>query len=277
MEPLSPRIRRLYLYLFVLLFLAILPLVILYADGWRFREGFGFVKTGGIFISVPYPNAEVFVDGERVGESGFLDRSFYIDNLAPSAYSVRVEADEFITWNRILVVEPQLVTDARALLIATDIHLAEVTTRPPVLDQVQVSAETFVTYAAAFATSTPIVASSTLPIDESDGAGLFLDRGDVSVKLMSADALPPSYFCGRPSFCVTEIPIERGAPTTSSAQFYSGGVVYLTDAGLYFSEVDIRPTALQVTLYEKPDIEFRILGDALLVKDGTKILQVVGL
>jgi hypothetical protein len=62
MQPLSPRIRRLYLFTFIALFFAILPLIILYADGWRYKQGFGFVRTGGVYVAVPYPDADVKLD-----------------------------------------------------------------------------------------------------------------------------------------------------------------------------------------------------------------------
>lgn len=277
MQPLPQRTRRLYLYVFVALFMAVLPVVILYADGWRFRQGHGFVRTGGIFIAVPYPGAHVYVGDIEVGRSGFLERSFYIDNLAPSAYMVRVEAENYATWSRMLIVEEQLVTDARVFLIPTKITSIELTTRSPVLDQRQISTETYAEYVQSFATTTGTLASSTLPVEESEGIGLFIIDGDVSVRWMREGALSPSVFCGRPSFCVTDIPVERGDEDVISARLFKGGVVYLTKTGLYFSEIDARPSPLVASLYSGAGIDFRVIGDALLVQDGERIFEVEGL
>ena len=112
MQPLSPTIRRLYLALFMFLFAALIPVVIFYADGWRYKSNYGFVRTGGIYISVSYPDANVYFNGAVIGTSGFLDHTFYIGDLAPSSYIVHVEKDGYLSWDKLLTVDEQLVTDA---------------------------------------------------------------------------------------------------------------------------------------------------------------------
>ena len=64
--------RRVYLVGFVVLFFLCVPVVLLFANGFRFEGGAGFVKTGGIYISVPYADAVVSMNGEEVGTSGLL-------------------------------------------------------------------------------------------------------------------------------------------------------------------------------------------------------------
>lgn len=285
MEPLSPNIRRLYLYFSVVLFMLLLPAVIFYADGWRFKRGFGFVRTGGIFVSVPYTGATVSINNEQVGESGFLERSFYVDNLAPSVYTLRVEREGNRTWERLLVVEPQLVTDARALLIPTEIDLIPVATTSPEIENEnepvqEVSLELYQEYLAVFtATSTATTtASTTIPIDESDGIGLFLREGNLFAGWLDKGALPPSIFCGRPSYCNPEITIERSEGEVNRAFFYNRGVVFSTkEGGIYFVEADIRPTALSVQLYSAKGAQVRLVGDTLLIRDGQTTYEVAGL
>ena len=46
MQPLSKNKRRVYLIGFVALFVLCLPVVLLFANGFRFEGGVGFVKTG---------------------------------------------------------------------------------------------------------------------------------------------------------------------------------------------------------------------------------------
>ena len=90
MQPLSKNKRRVYLVGFVVLFFLCVPVVLLFANGFRFEGGAGFVKTGGIYISVPYADAVVSMNGEEVGTSGLLKRGFYIDDLTPGSYVIGV-------------------------------------------------------------------------------------------------------------------------------------------------------------------------------------------
>jgi hypothetical protein len=276
MEPFPANRRRIYFALSVVLFLVLLPAVILYADGWRFKEGIGFVRTGGIYIAVPYPDATVSLNGETVGHSGFLQREFYFGDLAPSAYSVRVEGEGYRSWSRILVVEPKLVTDVRAVLLPEDIALSRLILSGSASSTKIVTRTAYDSYLLAFATTTA-VASSTLPLDEQDGIGLFLAKGDIIARWMRENN-PPSIFCGSPTLCESEMSIKRiGGPATD-ARFYGGGVVYRTEeGGIYFAEIDVRPTAVAAQLYATDEADMRIVDDALIVKSGDILYEVEGL
>lgn len=276
MQPFPAYQRRLYLGSFVALFLVLLPAVILYADGWRFKAGIGLVKTGGAFIEVPYPDATVTINADQVGHSGFLQRSFYIGNLAPSAYVVRVDREGYRSWGRILVVEPKLVTDARALLIPEDIELTRIMVSSVASSTKIVSRATYDAYLAVFATST--VASSTMPVDEESGIGLFVKNGDVIARWLQERNRPPSVFCLSPSLCASEFSVKREGGPALFAQFWRGGVVYRTkEGGIYFAEADVRPTPVSAQIYSSTGADMRVVGDALIVKSGNTLYEVEGL
>lgn len=277
MAPLSPIVRRLYLALFMLLFAAMLPAVIFYADGWRYKAGFGFVRTGGIYIGVPYADADVSVNGEHIGRSGFLDRNFYLGDLAPADYTVYVEREGYRPWTRQLTVEEQLVTDARALLLPIEI--------PPVRLMLATSSAsvdteslrivpraTFTEYAVIFAATTS--ASTTIPIDEQEGIGLFLDRGALIARWIQKNSFPPSQFCEKPSSCVDAVVLENNA-RVSDARFFRGGVVYATESGeVHFVEADVRPAPIHLLFFSAPQPKIRIIDDALIVKSGTDYYEI---
>lgn len=273
MQPLSARTRRLYLILFASMFAALLPAVILYADGWRWKQDLGLYKTGGIFVAVPYPDADVTLDGVNIGRSGFFDRSFYVGDLAPAAYVIEVARDGYLPWNRVVVVEPQLVTDAQVLLFPKRIEAVRLAFSGVATTGVSViPIPEYNSYLAAFETE---IASSTVPQDESDGIGLFVRDGDVFARWMIESAFPSSRFCGRPSFCVREFAIERSGEEARTARFFQGGIVYATlESGIYFTETDIRPTLLNVQLFEGQDVDFRVVNDALIVKSGSVLYEI---
>lgn len=275
MEPFPAYKRRIYFFLFAILFVVLLPAVILYADGWRFKSGIGLVQTGGIYIDVPYADATIRLNDDPVGRSGFLQHSLYIDDLAPAAYVLRVEKEGTRSWSRILVVEPKLVTDARAVLLPDDIALTRLVLSGTASNTRIVSQADYTAYRAAFATST--AASSTIPVDEDNNIGLFIVDGDLIAHWMG-EGQPPSVFCAAPSLCETEMSIKRiGGPATD-AHFFGGGVVYYTEeGGVYFTEIDVRPTAVSAQLYAASDADLRIIDGAIIIKTGNGFYEVEGL
>jgi hypothetical protein len=276
MEPFPAYRRRIYFTLFVVLFLILLPAIILYADGWRFKQGFGFVRTGGIYVAVPYTDAVVTLNGEEVGRSGFLQREFYIGDLAPSAYALRIEAPNRRTWSRLLVVEPQLVTDTHAVLLPDDITLTRLIVSGTGTSTKVVSRASYDGYLAAFATSTRI-ASTTVPVDEEDGVALFIVDGDIFARWTKSER-HPSGFCGSPSICEDEISIKRIGGAATDAYFYRNGVIYSTEeGGIYFAEIDIRPTPVAAQLYAAPEADMRLFDNMLVIKSGDMLYEIEGL
>lgn len=277
MQPLSPFIRRLYLTLFMVLFAALLPAVIFYADGWRYKAGFGFVRTGGIYIGVPYAEANVQVNGEYIGRSGFLDRSFYLGDLAPATYTVRVEREGYRPWTRQLIVEEQLVTDTRALLLpieVTPVRLVVATSSASQSTETMriVPRATITEYAALFAATS--TASSTIPVDEQEGIGLFLEKGVLTARWIQENSFPPSQFCQQPSSCVDSIVIEN-TQRVVDAHLFRGGVVYVTEGGeVHFIEADVRPSPLHLLFFEAPKAQIQIIDDALVIKSGTEYYEI---
>ena len=272
MQPLSKNKRRVYLVGFVALFILCLPVVLLFANGFRFESGAGFVKTGGIFVSVPYADAVVSMNGEEVGTSGLLKRGFYIDDLTPGSYIIAVTREGYRSWYRTLVVEQTLVSDARALLIPEEIEAIPLTYVAGAASSTRVIPRAdYDDYLAAFKTP---AATTTLG---ASGESIFLEEGDIFVRITDENALPTSNFCGRPSYCVSEIPIEQGKQTAVNAASFKGGIVYTTkEGGVFLAEADIRPTAVSVPLYPRRGSEFRIIDGKLIVKDEKDLYQIEG-
>lgn len=281
MQPMSRRRRRLYLYALVAVFVFSLPPVIFYANGYRFQNGTGFVRTGGIIISISKGDARLSLNGAEVGTSGFLRHNFYVDNLSPGLYQVLVTREGDNPWHRTLVVEPELVTDAQAFLIPVEVTSVRLIDAAKAASSTASTSTTphatYESYRKAFlptsSTSTPLVALHK-PVSEV----LTVQAGNVSVLWTDPETLPPSRFCRGPSLCGTEIPIENGKQTAVNAEFFGGGIVYATkEGGVFLKEIDIRPEPLSVQLYPVRGAEFRIVGGHLIVKDGTALYEITGL
>src|SRR3989344_1374562 len=276
MQPFPAHPRRLYLIMFIAFFAILLPLVIMYADGWRFKSGYGLVKTGGAYVEVPDSGATLYFVSREYGRSGFLQRSFYIDNLAPSAYVARVDRPGYRSWGRILVVEPQIVTDARVLLIPEEITLQPITVGGSATTTVAVSRAVYNSFLAAFATST--VASTTIPVDVSDGVALLIDAKGDMIARYEGNSIPPSIFCSTPLYCAREIRVARQGGPVLDAYFFKSGIVYRTkEGGIYFAEIDIRSTPVGASIFYSTDADMRVIDGALIVSTGGSLYQVEGL
>lgn len=118
MKPLSDSTRNRFMLLLVGVFVVAAPFVIGYASGFRFDGAFSLVKTGGVFIHSNEPNTRIFIDDEFVESNGFLLRNTLVQNLTPGkTYTVRVEKDNYYWWEKTLYVRPNLVTEARLLML----------------------------------------------------------------------------------------------------------------------------------------------------------------
>ncbi len=293
MQPLSLKKRRAYLWSLFIIFFVSFPIIVLYATGYRFTRDFLIVETGGIFVGVPGTGAVLYIDNEPVGTTTLLSRSFFTQNLKPGVYSVRVERDGFYPWQKVLTVEPYIVTDARAVSIPQTIqkvHLLPVasrpraaTTTPPDVEYLSVSANADLVAAFKPATTTAafsffgLATSSALAV--SGNVGLFIEDGNLVARFDRATSSAPANFCTKPSRCVSEIFVEKGSETVSSADFLFGNrvlAIYTTESGVYLSEIDARSPRILVPLYQARGAEFRFLNNELIIKDGKNYYRLEG-
>ncbi len=231
------------------------------------------MRTGGIYLSVPYSGATVYQNDSPIGVSGYLNRNFYIGNLAPGSYAFRVERESDEVWRRTLVVEQELVTEADVFLVPEEVDATRLVRTSPATGTDRVLGdEAYDAYLAAFAR--PIATTTEIgSVDNAGGIALFIEGGDVYERWMRTDA-PPSSFCLWSAYCVREIPIERGPAISTSAALFQGGVVYRTkDGTISIAEADIRPTPIIKELYSAPGADFRIIAGQVIVEDDGALYE----
>ncbi len=96
--------RRLLYGVFIVVFLFVAPLLILYASGYRYNDRIGIVqKTGAIFVNVTPKDVNIFLNNELVEDLG---TDLRITQLLPEEYDVRITADGYRDWNRMVTVSP---------------------------------------------------------------------------------------------------------------------------------------------------------------------------
>jgi hypothetical protein len=134
MKPLSNKYRNTSVLIMLIVFILVAPFLIAYSTGYRFSlDKLSFFETGGIFIHNELANTRVYVDEELVESTGLLSKNTLVQNLgAERVYRVRVEKEGHRSWSKELYVYPNLVTEGRPLMLATDIAFEEIAKMQPV-------------------------------------------------------------------------------------------------------------------------------------------------
>jgi len=118
----ATRLRVIYTAFSALIIVAGTLVAIQYAKGsFRFTNR-GYVPTAGLLNANSFPTAaEVFIDDKLVTAT---DDTLYLE---PRSYQIRIAKDGFSSWEKILEIEPQLVTQTNAQLFPTTPSLTPLT------------------------------------------------------------------------------------------------------------------------------------------------------
>ncbi len=105
--------RRLVFYSFIAIFLLATPPTIFYAMGYSFDwQKKVLVKTGGLYLKSSPSNAKIILDDKDNKTTPKL-----ISRLLPKIYKVSVTKDGFFSWEKNLEIKPQLVEEARNIIL----------------------------------------------------------------------------------------------------------------------------------------------------------------
>ncbi|MEK7081447.1 MAG: PEGA domain-containing protein [Patescibacteria group bacterium] len=120
MQPMPLKKRRFYFYVLSLVFFLAIPVLIFYESGYRLGDSFNFVKTGGIYIYSPESGSEIYLNGDKIEETGFFLKDFFVDDLKPGKYSVLISKEKFWPWAKNVTIKEGMVAEAIAFLIPKD-------------------------------------------------------------------------------------------------------------------------------------------------------------
>lgn len=106
--------RRILYSFFILLFFILAPILISYSLGYRYNLTKGIIeKTGVIFIKSFPKNASIYINNELQSN----ETPTQITNLLGNLYDVRVEKEDYHTWQKNLEVRPQETTFAEEVTL----------------------------------------------------------------------------------------------------------------------------------------------------------------
>lgn len=118
--------RRILFCTCVVLFLTISPLVILYAFGFRYDfTKKKLIQTGIIYLT---PNIQDKIkilindreEPNKISIKGIFKKEFVLENLMPKIYNIKIDKENYHTWEKNLVVMPGITTYAQPLLLPSN-------------------------------------------------------------------------------------------------------------------------------------------------------------
>src|SRR3990167_3565617 len=112
--------RRILFWLSVAVFLALVPVTVLYSLGYRFDRNFVLRKTGGLYIASDVSGSEIFINGELERRTNLLQSGVFVQNLAPNKYKVLVAREGYLGWSKELQIFSRFVSEARAVLVPAE-------------------------------------------------------------------------------------------------------------------------------------------------------------
>lgn len=308
MEPLSPRRRKVYLTLLVLVFIIFTPVLIFYSTGYRLDDALSIVKTGGIFVHSDISKTKVYLDNEFVEDVGVFFKNILIQDLKPNKeYEIRIEKDDYQTWQKILPVYPNIVTEAYAFLLPSKFEIKEI--KEPINLEKSLQAnfyqEDLYLYEKAYslfypATSTPTSTANIIdtledlsptstwpsfvfeqdlddliPIDSQvlfkDKIAYWLEDGVVRVVWGGREDSTPYYFCLNGD-CRKEIIVSTDQPIRYFEVFPGRDEILIIASGSTIEaiEVDDRSERNIQYIYEGLEPTFRFDGNSLYILDDGK-------
>ncbi len=123
---LSRRKRITYLIACVIAFLIISPLAVYYATGYRVDDKFEVMKTGGIYVVLEGKGFSILLDDIEQEVSSIFRRDFFIQNLSPKTYSLKVSKEGHYPWFKKIIVIQEKVTDVRPFNLEEKVEMIEI-------------------------------------------------------------------------------------------------------------------------------------------------------
>ncbi len=109
--------KRILFYSAVVIFVLLSYVVILYAQGYKYSFSEAkFFRTGSIFVKAN-EDAKVYLNDKFLNSTSFFGNSYTISGLLPRQYTVRLQKDNFSSWQKKVSVEEGLVNDYSRILL----------------------------------------------------------------------------------------------------------------------------------------------------------------
>jgi len=295
MEGLPFKTRQRYFLLLTIAFVIIAPLLVLYASGYRLSRNFELIKTGGIYVEVPISGASFYLNDELKGSGSLFQRNFFIQNLIPGTYTVRIDREGFQDWRKTFTILPTFIANGRALLLplnservavprfivgatatGTTQHLlinSEYQNAIPYFSNSKLNVSTF----PLGATTTILYNNASTTVRDQGDIGLWQDKkGFLHAWWLGDEDRYPYFFCDI-NKCTRDILVVSGGGTIGHFDFLPDNnqfVIIEWPDGVFVTELDTRSPQNIQSLYPVPGATFRVINQDIFILDGGQLFRI---
>lgn len=299
--------RRFYFYVFTVIFFLVIPFIVLHESGYRLGENFKFVKTGGVYIYSPEPGSEIYLNGDKIEETGFFLKDFFVDDLKPDKYSILISKEKFWPWAKNVTIKEGMVAEAIAFLIPKDpegeiipktleaisatsspkkspvnpeyLEIASLFEAEKIKEKERIKKAALAQTVSANATSTATETEKLYEkISPRGKVGLWREDSKIFAKWLKSDRSLPYYFCeGNNENCREVVTVFNSPSTIKSLDFYPGRddvVIIAVENGIFAIEIDQRKIQNFQPIYKGVDPYFLNDGGTFYVKDKDVIIKI---
>lgn len=105
-ESMNKKTRRIIFYIFLFVFLIMVPVIIFYALGYNFDfEEKTIISTGAIYIKSYPTKAEIYINDKLRGKTNKL-----VGKLIPKTYNIQIIKKDFYPWQKEIIIKEGIVT-----------------------------------------------------------------------------------------------------------------------------------------------------------------------
>lgn len=301
-SPTSRKKRLIIFLVFIVLFFLLIPVITLYATGYRLDKDLELKPTGGIYVYYPESGVNITVQGQPPQRTTIFAKSILIQNLAPGTYEIDASKDGYSYWKKNVMVKEKRVAEAYPFLVLEPLATSTIDADlKPTIEKLFASTTLLATATSTSSRSalsvvdkqsvglnagaTSSSASSTLLNDE---GVLFKDvylykeqhdKGDWLIALWKGEtAATPLYFCEEETgLCDTSLVATESSSPIKHFDFYPSRndiVIYSNSDGVFVTELDKRPEQNFVTL-AKGNVDFRVYNGHIYIKDKNSLYEVI--
>lgn len=289
--------KKIRLLIFFLIFIIISPLLVLYANGDIFGDGWSLLKTGGIYINSAPINSEIYINSKTKNNTSFFERDLLVKNLKPGIYEVMVKKEGYNTWFKKINVFNNLVSDANVFMLPQKIDIRDIPkenlsdfNKGTTTIKIKEPNEEYKYISNFFWDDSNLknkkTASSTFlnknlgtkesPV-MSGKVGLWKDKTKIFVSWYGKTESAPKYFCSNNN-CLDTIAVSSFDKEPTKIDFligYDDILIISLDDKVFAIQIEDNPNKVIQLLYEGKKPDFRIIGGTIYVKDGDIVSEIL--
>lgn len=117
------RVKKIFFWFLVLIFIVITPAIVYYAMGYRFSLERGiFIYSGSITLKPTPREIEVFINNKQVstGVVNFLNYSYHMGSILPGKYMLEVRSPQYLPWSKEVHVHSGVSTEFWNIFLARE-------------------------------------------------------------------------------------------------------------------------------------------------------------